>query len=111
MTDKYILRGHDVVPEQDLLTWARWLQVHSAECIVARDFVGPYEICTDFLGLDHGLFRWRGGDHPPLVFETMVFSYLRQGKTMATCERYSTWAAALAGHARVVKDYQKLAAG
>lgn len=52
MTDRYILtEDHRVVPEPDLLTWARWFE--DADRHVGQDWVGPYRISTVFLGLDH----------------------------------------------------------
>lgn len=60
---------------------------------VARTTVGESDVSTVFLGLDH---NW--GDGRPLIFETMVFG----GKYDQECERYSTEAEAVAGHARWV---------
>lgn len=68
-------------------------------------------VSTVFLGLDHRFF----GDGPPLVFETMVF--VDEGKTIdlggkiypnhtsIDQERYGSWAAAEAGHKRMVERH------
>jgi len=60
---------------------------------VAEDTVDGKLVSTVFLGLDHQF-----GSGPPLVFETMVF---HDGDGREEW-RYSTWDAAVAGHARVV---------
>lgn len=56
-------------------------------------------VSTVWLGLDH-----QYGDGPPLIFETMVFP----GKDdigELDCERYSTEADALAGHAALCEKW------
>lgn len=58
-----------------------------------KGFAG-IQVSTVFLGLDHRFF----GDGPPLVFETMVFG----GPHDSDMERYGSWAAAEAGHQRMV---------
>lgn len=71
MTDKYILNDKgEPVPEPDLRKWAEWFE---ASCRpfkrrVKREKVGPYEVSTVFLGLNH---NW--GKGPPILWETMVF--------------------------------------
>lgn len=65
--DRYILVGHEAVPEPDLLKWAKWFE--TAERIIDVTYVTPkVRVSTVFLGLDHGF-----GDGPPVLFETMVF--------------------------------------
>ena len=53
-------------------------------------------VSTVFLALDH---RFMGGG-PPLVYETMVFGLADFDDR--ECERYSTRADAIAGHARIL---------
>ena len=90
-TGKYILDGHTPVEEPDLLTWAQWFE--EADRCVALTIQGDVRVSTIFLGLDHSL-----GHGPPLLFETMAFV----GHADVGQERYSTWAEAEAGHARMV---------
>lgn len=63
--------------------------------------VGPYQVSTVWLGLDHNFL---GG--PPLIFETMVFtSDSWEGKELLLdleCQRYSTEEEARKGHAEYV---------
>lgn len=61
---------------------------------VAVDEVGGVTVSTVWLGLNH---QW--GDGPPHIFESMVFG----GEFDQDCDRYSTEAEALAGHARFVE--------
>lgn len=53
-----------------------------------------------FLGLDHSF-----DDGPPLIFETMVFPSESDYADL-DCERYSTPAQAVAGHAAMVKKWE-----
>lgn len=55
-------------------------------------------VSTVWLGIDHAF-----GSGPPLIFETMVFG--STGESDLDCERYSTEAEALAGHARLVEKW------
>jgi len=97
---KYVLdTDGNPQPEGDLLAWAQWMGTGDNQ-IVKREQVGHVRVSTVFLGLDHG---W--GNTDPLLWETMVFG----GKLDGLCERYSSRADALAGHAAVVakvKDAQ-----
>ena len=56
-------------------------------------------VSTVWLGLNHNY-----GEGPPLIFETMVFRN-HDDLTDLDCERYSTEAEAVAGHAAVVKRW------
>lgn len=70
---------------------------------LAADHVGGFWISTVWLGLDHS---WSGG--PPLIFETMAFPSDGDGPSSydeVYCDRYSTEAEALAGHARAVAGF------
>ena len=90
---KYILQGHDVVPVDDVLQWAKWFQV--ADRHVANDNLSGVQVSTVFLGLDHR-FNLQG---PPIVFETMVFG----GEFDQYQERYSSWEEAENGHAEILQ--------
>jgi len=71
---------------------------------VALDQVGPYQVSTVWLGIDHGF-----GHGAPLIFETMVFG--GGGRTDLTerfSNRYTTEAAAIQGHANIVGMVQAL---
>ncbi len=96
MTDCYILAGRQVV-EASLLEWARWLEAAGEARIVGRTTVGPYEVSTVFLGLDHSF-----GSGPPVLWETMVFDADggRSDHDMQRCA--GGWADAEAMHARTV---------
>lgn len=90
--------GHELIPTDDVVVWGRWLQESglNGTRIVAQTGNGHRNIMvsTVCLGLDHRHF----GDGPPLVFETLVFG----GPLDGEMDRYGTWAAAEAGHARMV---------
>lgn len=58
-------------------------------------------VSTVWLGLDHQF-----GDGPPLIFETMVFPSRGEFGDL-DCQRYSTEAEALAGHAQMVEKWSK----
>lgn len=91
---QYVLDEHgEPQPCADLLTWGRWLQ--SAKRHVKQDTIGDVRISTVFLGLDHG---WPRGA-PPVLWETMIFGGPHDGYQ----ERYSSRAAAEAGHRRAVE--------
>ncbi|MCG8460126.1 MAG: hypothetical protein MI919_27910, partial [Holophagales bacterium] len=63
--------------------------------VVARDNdVNGSDVSTVFLGLDH---NW--GDGPPLIYETLVMG----GPLSDEMDRYSTWAEAEAGHAKMLE--------
>lgn len=56
-------------------------------------------VSTVWLGLNH-----QYGDGPPLIFETMVFPNQKDMGEL-DCDRYSTEAEALAGHAAMVDKW------
>ena len=91
---KYVLDGHKVVREDDVLKWAKWYE--TADRRVAFDEVGSQKVVTSFLGIDHNF-----GQGPPLLFETMVFPEFE------TCFRYATWDEAAAGHAKVLDEVRR----
>jgi hypothetical protein len=68
--------------------------------VVGQADVGPYNVSTVFLPLDH---RWAGGGDP-VVFETMIFA--REYRSLL-CERYTTWADAEKGHVAAIAQAQR----
>ena len=92
MTDKFILDGHEPVPEPDVIKWGQWFQI--ADRCVARTMVEGIRISTVFLGLDHSF-----GEGQPMLFETLVFD----GPLDDEMDRYLTWDEAVAGHAAIVE--------
>ena len=98
MNDKYILDGHIVVVENDLIKWANWFE--NANRKVARtQITQDIRVSTVFLGLDHSF-----GDGLPLLFETMVFG----GSLDQKMERYSIWDEAEKGHKLWVEKVKAL---
>lgn len=93
------------------MTWAAWME--TADRTVAFDTIGPWDISTVFLGLDHGYRSRFDPTVPPLLFETMVFlntvtRLIRVGvdiievhEDMGIQECCSTWDEAVAGHNRI----------
>ena len=88
MNGMYILR-HNVVEEPDVRAWGRWMETAARH--IGDTTINGFRVSTVFLGLDH---QFRGG--PPLIFETMVFPG-------GTCDRYSTWEEAEAGHRAMIE--------
>jgi hypothetical protein len=64
----YILDDRGVPQPTTVLGWSKWLAENREKKRVAKETIGPSEISTVFLGLDHG---WKDG--APIVWETMVF--------------------------------------
>jgi hypothetical protein len=86
---RYILDGHTPVPATPE-AWTAWER--AADCQVALTIIAPHLlVSTVFLGLDHERLPGR----PPLVFETLVIRDGHDGEYV----RYSTWDAAVQGHA------------
>lgn len=91
-------------PIDDILTWGAWFE--SADRTLARETVGPAEVSTVFLSLNH---QW--GDGPPILFETLVFVPDDDGDwygVEGSMRRYETREQALAGHAEVVAFLRSL---
>ncbi|MGH9155435.1 MAG: hypothetical protein ACRD1K_06300 [Acidimicrobiales bacterium] len=68
--------------------------------VVARDFVGPVEVATVWLGFDHSL-----RESTPIIFATFVFG----GSLDEYQRRYATEDAARAGHDKVLATVRSLA--
>jgi hypothetical protein len=99
-----VLKGHEPVPEPDLMAWGRWME--DAGRHVALSIQGDVNVSTVFLGLDHSF-----GHGPPVLFETMVFrgempsvsgTTIKLAARGELLERYSTWDEAAEGHRRWV---------
>jgi len=94
----YTLVGQTPVPEPDLETWARWMNEYFGSHL-AHDRVGPYEISTIFLAMDH---NWLGGT--PLLFETMIFGGFEHDDELSLKQwRCATWGEAEQQHAHAVE--------
>ena len=82
MLHKFILKGKEPIPCDDLMEWARWFETTNRQ--IKRDVFanGEITISTVFLGMVHGF-----GEGPPILFETMIFG----GKYDDYQTRCSTW--------------------
>ena len=88
MSQKFILRGHNVIPSDNLLAWADWLE-HTDRRVastIIQSGVGIV-VSTVFLGLDYHI-----------LFETMCFGGVLDSEQV----RYSTWKQAVKGHEEMV---------
>lgn len=105
MSEYYVLRDGEPVPEPNLRVWARWFEDSMPERRVAADEPVPgVRVSTVFLGLDHGF----GGT--PLLYETMIFDDDGTGHRLAHEQwRYETKAEAVAGHADAVRAVREAA--
>lgn len=68
-TTCYVLDDRDMpVACPNLDAWFRWMESSARQRSIARHHVGPYLVCTTFLGLR------RGADQhgPPGIFETNI---------------------------------------
>lgn len=104
MTDWYVEIEGVPVKVDDMMLAARSFQ--SADRTVAFDTVGPYDVSTVFLGLDHSFSSVLGpqyGPPPPILYETMVFARETTGSLDLDMERYSTREQARAGHLAMVE--------
>jgi hypothetical protein len=91
----YILIDRIAVPETDEAKWSIWFGKDFLDRMVAKTRIGPIEISTVFIGIDHNFF---GDGSEPHLFETMIF----RGKDGCECWRCSTWQEAEAQHAKAV---------
>lgn len=99
VSDKYILDSNrNPVAVDDAMEWAQGFKSPDRGVAKTQVYDGC-EVSTVFLGLNHQF-----GEGPPLIFETMVFG----GPFDQEQDRYSTWAEAEAGHARMVDKCQPI---
>jgi hypothetical protein len=107
MADYWVLDGHETRKVDTVLEWAQRFEKTSRH--VGLTETRLHRISTVFLGLDHS---W--GIGPPLLFETMVFDLHGESGAESdidgSCDRYSTWDEAEAGHAAIVRRVEKLEA-
>jgi hypothetical protein len=112
----YKLIGKLAVP-CSMEEWAAGSQYGTQEWTVGKTEVGPLDVSTVFLGLDHSFSI--EPDAPAILFETMVFGgepKIVLGREITPDfkgyqERYATWEEAEAGHAKAVEwAKQQLAA-
>ena len=91
----YILneQGEPVV-EPDTIKWAKWFE-EIANRRVALKTIGNVSVSTVFLGMDHNF----GDEGLPVLWETLVGG----GPLDEEMNRYTSKAAALAGHAAMVE--------
>ena len=89
----YVLNDSgQAVAEDDLRKWGEWME--RTDRRVERTEVKPgVEVSTVFLGVDHSF-----GGAAPVLWETLVFGGPHDGEM----ERYTSVAAARAGHAEMV---------
>lgn len=110
----YILNDDGTTKKVGLMEWAHWFQNFDKRSIAQYER-GGYRVSTIFLGIDHSFGR-RG---PPLLFETKCFDDQREVRevngllyrTMGEDydgARYATKDDALIGHARYVKELNKM---
>jgi len=86
------------------MTLIAWAESFENNRQVALTILGDgTRISTIWLGVDHG--RHFGHD-APLIFETMVF-HSEKKYTDIDCQRYSTEAEAIDGHARMVEKWTR----
>jgi hypothetical protein len=97
---QYVLdeRG-DAVRASGLLSWARWMEDHKADCHLGSDQIGNAFVSTIFLGLDMRWMLRQNNQHAPLLWETMVFG----GPYDLHQQRYVSRRDALEGHRRIVQ--------
>lgn len=94
MSERYILKDKQVVPEPDLIKWALWFETANNQ--VKRSELGDKVVSTIFLGLN---FAPPG--MTPQIFETAILD-LKRGVAQAVA-RYASYEEAEAGHDDQVK--------
>jgi hypothetical protein len=94
----FTLECQQVVPCTD--PGAMLIRLASPDWCVGQTQVGPWQVVTEFLGMD-----WNYGRGRPALFETVV---LFNGRLLGLHARYDTWEKAAAGHARAVAQVRVL---
>lgn len=92
---KYVLDGHEPVPEDDILVWGRWFETADRR-VALTELPSGHVVSTVSLGIDHNFY---GGT--PLLFETMAGG---DGDFLDIQRRCSTWSEAEAQHEEVVME-------
>lgn len=93
-TNKYILKGKEVIPCDNLLEWKKWMEVNDRIIKQERGSDGAVTVSTVFLGLDHSY-----SGRVPFLFETMIFG----GEHDGYMGRRSTYDEALEMHERALE--------
>ena len=83
----YTLNGHEPVPIEDALEWAREFDCIS-RVVMQTKLIDGSMVSTVFLGIDHGWSK------TPILFETALLT--EDGCSVV--DRYATWGEAEAGH-------------
>ena len=52
----------------DVEVWTRWMESSVRQRSIARHHLGPFLICTTFMGVDHPV----SDEDPPLLYETVI---------------------------------------
>ncbi len=93
----YVLdEDNNVRGTNDVAEWGRFFE--DKRRILKQEQVGPYWVSTVFLGIPHLSLR-----EAPQIFESMAFEADGRARNEVDCERYSTYAEAIAGHERMVQ--------
>jgi hypothetical protein len=99
----YKLIGKLAVPCSDMMEWARWFETANRRVMLTA--VGPLEVSTVFLGLDHN-YPGFGPDTDAILFETMI----RGDEWLDYQTRCATWGEAEAQHAEAVEHAKAIVA-
>jgi len=92
----YILDGHTPVRCNNLEVWEKFLEGGTRKVALDEPVPGV-RVSTIFLALDHNFLM---EDHPPILFETMVFG----GALNHFQERYCSWDEAELGHQAILAN-------
>lgn len=96
MSEYYDRQGNPLT----MLEWATRFETRTDKRVAETTLPNGRWVSTVWLGLNHNHAR----TGPPLIFETMVFP--KEGEYgELDCDRYSTEAEALAGHARMCEKW------
>jgi len=95
MSRFYILEGREIVPCDDVLTWAAWFEV-TANRVVAQDELAGVRVSTVCTGLPRAADLVSGGT--PRVFETKIFGGRHDGLELHA----ATYDEAVQAHAHMV---------
>jgi hypothetical protein len=87
-------------PIDSFLKWAELIS-QDTEQRVARTTIGPYQVSTVWMGIDHNYFC----PGPPLIFETAIFT---ADRSMPYCQRHATLESAQEGHNGAVRVAEQI---
>jgi hypothetical protein len=94
MSEHYDRQGNAMT----LMEWAKSFETDKRR-VAETTLLNGRLVSTVWMGLNHQF-----GNGPPLIFETMVFGSKEDMRDL-DCDRYSTEAEAIAGHARMVEKW------